>query len=67
MQRIIEPLAEMGARIRAREGRFPPLEIHGAPLRAIEYALPVASAQVKTCVLLAGLYAEGRDHRDGSR
>ncbi len=59
MQRIIQPLEQMGAHIRAREGRFPPLEIHGGPLTAIEYALPVASAQVKTCVLLAGLYAEG--------
>jgi 3-phosphoshikimate 1-carboxyvinyltransferase len=59
MRRIIEPLAEMGATIGAREEQFPPLEIQGAKLRAIDYALPVASAQVKTCVLLAGLYAEG--------
>ena len=59
MQRVIQPLEEMGARIRAREGRFPPLEIHGGPLHAVEYALPVASAQVKTCILFAGLYAEG--------
>jgi len=59
MQRIIQPLEQMGAHIRAREGRFPPLEIQGGPLRPIEYALPVASAQVKTCVLFAGLYAEG--------
>jgi len=59
MQRIIQPLEQMGAHIRAREGRFPPLEIQGGPLHAIEYALPVASAQVKTCILLAGLYAEG--------
>jgi 3-phosphoshikimate 1-carboxyvinyltransferase len=59
MRRIIEPLAQMGAHIRAREGQFPPLEIQGAKLRAIDYTLPVASAQVKTCVLLAGLYAEG--------
>ena len=60
MERIMRPLAEMGARIDAREGRFPPLEIQGSNLRAIDYALPVPSAQVKTCVLLAGLYAEGR-------
>ena len=53
------PLAEMGAKISAREGRFPPLEITGAKLRPIEYTLPVPSAQVKSCVLLAGLYAEG--------
>jgi 3-phosphoshikimate 1-carboxyvinyltransferase len=59
MRRIIQPLAEMGARIGAREGQFPPLEIQGAKLRPIDYTLPVASAQVKTCVLLAGLYAEG--------
>lgn len=59
MDRIIRPLAEMGARIEARQGRFPPLEIHGAPLRSIDYELPVASAQVKTCVLLAGLFAAG--------
>lgn len=59
MQRIMKPLAEMGAHIRAREDRFPPLDIEGARLRPIEYTLPVASAQVKTCVLLAGLFTEG--------
>src|SRR5947209_2807923 len=59
MQRIMKPLAEMGARIHAREDKFPPLEIHGAKLRAIHYTLPVASAQVKTCVLFAGLFAGG--------
>ena len=59
MRRIMRPLAEMGASIGARENQFPPLEIQGAKLRAIDYTLPVASAQVKTCVLLAGLYAEG--------
>ncbi len=60
MDRIMKPLAEMGASIEARNGRYPPLEIRGAKLRPIDYALPVASAQVKSCVLLAGLYAEGR-------
>ena len=60
MQRIMKPLASMGAQIRAREDKFPPLEIHGAKLRPIEYALPVPSAQVKTCVLHGGLYAEGQ-------
>ena len=60
MQRIMTPLAQMGARIEAREGKFPPLEIEGAPLRAIDYVLPVASAQVKTCVLFAGLFADGQ-------
>jgi 3-phosphoshikimate 1-carboxyvinyltransferase len=59
MDRIIKPLGEMGAVIRARDGRFPPLEITGAKLRPIEYTLPVPSAQVKSCVLLAGLFAEG--------
>lgn len=60
MDRILRPLTLMGAEVKAREDRFPPLEIRGGPLRAIEYELPVASAQVKSCVLLAGLYAEGR-------
>jgi 3-phosphoshikimate 1-carboxyvinyltransferase len=60
MQRIMRPLAEMGASIEARDGKFPPLSITGSKLRAIDYTLPVASAQVKSCVLLAGLYAEGR-------
>jgi 3-phosphoshikimate 1-carboxyvinyltransferase len=59
MERIMRPLEAMGASITAREGRFPPLEIHPAELRSIDYTLPVASAQVKTCVLLAGLYARG--------
>src|ERR1017187_382908 len=60
MQRIMGPLAEMGAEISAREGKFPPLEIHGARLRPIDYTLPVPSAQVKTCVLFAGLFADGQ-------
>ncbi|MGO4880286.1 MAG: 3-phosphoshikimate 1-carboxyvinyltransferase [Bryobacteraceae bacterium] len=59
MARIIEPLSRMGASISARDGRFPPLEIHGARLHPIDYTLPVPSAQVKTCVLFAGLYADG--------
>jgi 3-phosphoshikimate 1-carboxyvinyltransferase len=49
----------MGAAIQARSGKFPPLELDGRPLTAIDYTLPVASAQVKTCVLLAGLFCEG--------
>jgi 3-phosphoshikimate 1-carboxyvinyltransferase len=49
----------MGAAIDARENRFPPLTIHGARLRSISYELPVASAQVKSCVLLAALAADG--------
>jgi 3-phosphoshikimate 1-carboxyvinyltransferase len=59
MDRIMRPLGEMGARIAARDGRFPPLAITGAKLTPIEYTLPVPSAQVKSCVLLAGLYAPG--------
>jgi 3-phosphoshikimate 1-carboxyvinyltransferase len=59
MDRIMRPLGEMGASIEAREGRFPPLAIRGGPLKAIDYSLPMASAQVKTCVLFAGLYADG--------
>jgi 3-phosphoshikimate 1-carboxyvinyltransferase len=59
MDRIIKPLAEMGGSIEAREGRFPPLIIHGQSLKAIDYTCPVASAQVKTCLLLAGLFCQG--------
>ena len=59
MARVIGPLTEMGARIDAREGKFPPLTIHGGPLHGIDYQLPMPSAQVKSCVLLAGLFAKG--------
>jgi 3-phosphoshikimate 1-carboxyvinyltransferase len=59
MRRIITPLSEMGAHIDAANSQYPPLSIHGSSLRAIHYKLPVASAQVKSCVLLAGLYADG--------
>jgi 3-phosphoshikimate 1-carboxyvinyltransferase len=58
VDRIAEPLALMGARIDARAGRFPPFTVHGAPLTGINYTLPVASAQVKSCVLLAGLVTD---------
>ena len=59
VDRIVEPLGRMGADAEAREGRLPPLRIRGAPLRGIDYEMPVASAQVKSCLLLAGLLAEG--------
>jgi 3-phosphoshikimate 1-carboxyvinyltransferase len=59
VDRIAEPLREMGARLRCREDRLPPLRIDGAPLRGVSYELPVASAQVKSCLLFAGLLAEG--------
>src|SRR4029077_4249049 len=52
-------LRQMGADIRAKDDNFPPLEIHGGKLRAIHYDMPMASAQVKSAVLFAGLYAEG--------
>jgi len=57
MRRIMLPLAEMGAHIEATDGQFPPLKIQGSQLHGIDYTLPVASAQVKSCVLLAGLFA----------
>lgn len=59
MGRIVEPLKQMGATILARDNdRFPPLVLRGGSLQGIEYALPVASAQVKSAVLLAGLFAD---------
>src|SRR5204863_1261939 len=54
VDRIAEPLGQMGARIEAREGRFAPFTVHGQALRGVEYELPVPSAQVKSCLLLAG-------------
>jgi 3-phosphoshikimate 1-carboxyvinyltransferase len=63
MRRVIEPLTQLGARIEARDNNFAPLTIHGAidgvGLKAIAYQPPIASAQVKSCTLLAGLFAEG--------
>ncbi len=59
IDRIAEPLRLMGAELSARENRFAPLTVRGAHLRAISYELAVASAQVKSCVLLAGLAADG--------
>ena len=59
MRRVMDPLSKMGARIEGRNGGFAPLEIDGARLSPIEYTLPVPSAQVKSTVLLAGLFAEG--------
>ncbi|HEV2022498.1 MAG TPA: 3-phosphoshikimate 1-carboxyvinyltransferase [Terriglobales bacterium] len=60
MARVIEPLTVMGAHISSAEGARPPLRITGAKLRAIDYKMPVASAQVKSSVLFAGLLAEGQ-------
>jgi 3-phosphoshikimate 1-carboxyvinyltransferase len=59
MKRVVGPLREMGADIRAKDDNFAPLEIKGARLHSIDYQMPMASAQVKSAVLLAGLYAEG--------
>ena len=59
MGRVIDPLRQMGADVTAREENYAPLEFRGQPLRAIHFHPPVASAQVKTAVLLAGLSAEG--------
>jgi 3-phosphoshikimate 1-carboxyvinyltransferase len=58
VDRIAEPLRRMGGQVEC-DGRLPPLTVRGAELRGVEYRLPVASAQVKSCVLLAGLLAEG--------
>jgi 3-phosphoshikimate 1-carboxyvinyltransferase len=57
VDRVVEPLEKMGAEVEAREGRLPPLTVRGGELRGIDYRLPVASAQVKSCVLIAGLLA----------
>jgi 3-phosphoshikimate 1-carboxyvinyltransferase len=59
VDRIAEPLARMGAVIEPTAGRFPPFHVRGTRLTAIAYVLPVASAQVKSCVLIAGLSADG--------
>jgi len=59
VDRIATPLRLMGARIDATDGRLPPFTIHGTALRATTYEMPMASAQVKSCVLLAGLLADG--------
>ena len=60
MRRVVEPLSRMGAQVEAQSGGTPPLHIRGgADLHGIDYPMPVASAQVKSCLLLAGLYAQG--------
>ncbi|HYY06613.1 MAG TPA: 3-phosphoshikimate 1-carboxyvinyltransferase [Candidatus Limnocylindria bacterium] len=59
VDRVVEPLRRMGAGVEAREGRLPPLRLRGAQLAGIDYTLPVASAQVKSCLLIAGLLAAG--------
>lgn len=59
VDRIAEPLAAMGAEVECRDGRLPPLVVRGSELRGVDHELPIASAQVKSCLLLAGLLAEG--------
>jgi 3-phosphoshikimate 1-carboxyvinyltransferase len=59
MERIISPLTEMGAVIDSEKGGYPPLHIQGGNLHSISYASPIASAQVKSAILLAGLYCDG--------
>jgi len=59
VDRIAVPLRRMGAHLNARKDRLPPLEIEGASLHGITYEMPIASAQVKSCLLFAGLLAEG--------
>jgi len=63
VDRVASPLREMGARLAARDDRLPPLEVEGASLHGITYELPVASAQVKSCLLFAGLLAAGDSER----
>ncbi len=61
MGRVTKPLAEMGAEVTSQADGRPPLRIHGGrPLHGIDYVMPVASAQVKSCLLLAGMYADGQ-------
>jgi 3-phosphoshikimate 1-carboxyvinyltransferase len=59
VDRVAEPLRQMGADLRPTRGRFAPLKVRGARLHSISYELPVASAQIKSCVLLAALAADG--------
>lgn len=63
MERVIQPLTAMGAQIESQQGK-PPLRITGGTLRAIDYKMPVASAQVKSCLVFAGLFADGETRID---
>ena len=60
IDRVAEPLRQMGAQIEARDERFVPMQVTGTDLHGIDYVLPVPTAQVKSCVLIAGLLASGR-------
>jgi 3-phosphoshikimate 1-carboxyvinyltransferase len=59
MKRVIDPLRRFGAAIEARDGNFLPLKVAGGYLKPIDFMLPIPSAQLKSCILLAGLYASG--------
>lgn len=59
MDRVVIPLSEMGADISLKDGRYPPVNIHPAVLKPLEYDMPVASAQVKSAILFAGLFTDG--------
>src|SRR4051812_18029876 len=59
VDRVAQPLQRMGAQLQVRDGRFVPMTVTGAHLRAVHHELPVASAQVKSCLLFAGLAADG--------
>ena len=59
VDRIAAPLRAMGGRVEATEGRYPPFTVHGSALHGVHYDLPVASAQVKSCTMLAALVANG--------
>ena len=60
MARVATPLSQMGAQIETTDGNFCPLTIHASLLHGIDYTLPVASAQLKSALILAGLYADGQ-------
>ena len=60
MDRIVDPLRAMGVQVNAREGRYVPLVVKGGTVHSVTYEMPVASAQVKSCVLFAGLHADGQ-------
>src|SRR5207244_3250145 len=60
MERVAEPLRAMGAQLELREGRYAPFTVRGSALSGVDHELPVASAQVKSCLLIAGMLAEGQ-------
>ena len=59
MKRVIDPLRRFGAKIEARDDNYLPMKVTGGPLTGIDFSMPIASAQLKSCILLAGLFAKG--------